>query len=272
MAGTRSPKSDDTTRGLGRRDFLKRTSLVPLAAMAGIEIRPSHAHATGRPTYSRLSSEEQVACGLIGFGEWGRELASTLARIPNARIAAISDNFPLMLQRAQRSVSGATLHDDYRRILDDPEIRAVFVATPTHLHKDVVLAALGAGKNVYCEAPLAHTIEDARAIALAARGAGRQIFQAGLPYRSNPQHREVFQFIRSGALGRSTFARAQWNRKQSWRRASATPARERELNWRLDHTISTGLPGEIGIHQLDTAGWILQRQPRAQTPTRPVIH
>jgi predicted dehydrogenase len=257
-------KSGQPGSGLDRRDFLKRGSLASLFAVVGgreamaAEIRPS-----SRPRYSRLDGSETVACGLIGFGEWGREIATTLGRIPSVRLAGISDNFPVMLQRANRSVPDAATHADYRRLLDDRDIKAVFIATPTHQHRDIVIAALQAGKHVYCETPLAHTVEDARAIADAAKAANRQIFQVGLPYRSNPQHREVFQFIRSGALGKMTTSRAQWHRKQSWRRASATPERERELNWRLDPEVSLGLIGEVGIHQLDTADWIYQGLPTA---------
>jgi predicted dehydrogenase len=135
-----------------------------------------------------------------------------------------------------------------------------------------VVAALQAGKHVYCEVPLAHTVEDARAIADAAAAARGQIFQCGLKYRTNPQHRGVFQFIRSGAIGRGVAARAQWNRKQSWRRASATTARERELNWRLDPLCPRVSWARSGIHQMDTFAWILQGLPVAVTGTGQIVH
>jgi predicted dehydrogenase len=273
MAKHSSGEAGDSGRSLARRDFLKRGSLAGILGMVGgqqvmgLELRPP-----SRPTYSRLDGSERIACGVIGFGEWGREISATLGRIETARIAAICDTFPVMLQRASRSVPDAATQAEYRRVLDDPEIQVVFVATPTHLHRGIVIAALEAGKHVYCEMPLAHTIEDAQAIARAAKSANRQIFQVGLSYRSNPQHREVFQFIRSGALGRATAARAQWHGKQSWRRASATSERERELNWRLDSNISLGLIGEIGVHQLDTADWIYQGLPRAVTGAGQLIY
>jgi predicted dehydrogenase len=206
-----------------------------------------------------------VRCGIIGFGEWGREIAATLDRLEGASVAAVADTFPIMLQRAQRSFPQADRHEDYRRLLDDASVTAILIATPTHMHRDIVADALAAGRHVYCEVPLAHTVDDARAIAEAAKAAPAQVFQCGLKYRTNPQHRNVFQFIRSGATGRAVAARAQWHRKHSWRRASATTARERELNWRLDAALSTGLIGEIGIHQVDTADWIFQGMPVAVT-------
>jgi predicted dehydrogenase len=265
--GSEGPRS-----GLDRRDFLKRGSIASLAALAGSgEIEAAPRPRTG-PTYGRLSGGERVECGIIGFGEWGREIAATLGRMEQAHVAAVSDTFPLMLQRARRSFPDASLHEDYRELLDSAAIGAVFIATPTHLHRDVVVAALQAGKHVYCEVPLAHTVDDARAIADAAAAARGQIFQSGLKYRSNPQHRGVFQFIRSGAIGRGVAARAQWHRKQSWRRASATTARERELNWRVDAAVSTGLMGEIGIHQIDTFDWIFQGLPVAVTGSGQIVH
>jgi predicted dehydrogenase len=249
--------------GMDRRNFLRRGSLASLAAMVGaVEIQ---AQPKARPAFGRLSGREPVNCAIIGFGEWGREIATTLGRIENANIVAVADNFPIMLQRASRALPNAATHEDYRRVLEDANVKAVFIATPTHLHREIAVAALQAGKNVYCEAPLAHTVEDAQAIAQAAARANRQVFQSGLLYRSNPQHRSVFQFIRSGALGQPTQGRAQWQRKQSWRRASATRDRERELNWRLDSNVSLGLIGEVGIHQLDTADWIFQGLPVAVT-------
>jgi predicted dehydrogenase len=263
-------EADDSTGRMDRREFLRHGSMASVAAVVGgVEL-----HAAARPLHARAGPrrDDPVRCGIIGFGEWGREIAATLDRLEGASVAAVADTFPIMLQRAQRSFPQADRHEDYRRLLDDASVTAILIATPTHLHRDVVADALAAGRHVYCEVPLAHTVEDARAIAEAAKAAPAQVFQCGLKYRTNPQHRNVFQFIRSGATGRAVAARAQWNRKNSWRRASATPARERELNWRLDAALSTGLMGEIGIHQVDTADWIFQGIPVAVTGSGQVAH
>jgi predicted dehydrogenase len=144
-------------------------------------------------------------------------------------------------------------------------VQAVFIATPPQQHLELVVASLKAGKHVYCEAPLAHTIEDAKAIALAAKAAPKQIFQAGLQMRSDAQRHFLLPFIRSCALGTSIMGRAQWHKKQSWRAASPNPDREKALNWRLDRATSHGLMGEMGIHQVDQAGWFLNARPVAVT-------
>ena len=150
-------------------------------------------------------------------------------------------------------------------MLDNKAISAVIVATPTHLHKQIVLDALQAGKHVYCEAPLAHTVEDARAIAKAARDNKKSYFQAGLQQRSDPELIHILNFVRAGAAGRPVMARSQYHRKNSWRRSSPNAEFERALNWRLRKETSPGLPGEIGIHSYDSAGWFMNRRPTAVT-------
>lgn len=246
---------------LSRRNFLRSSALVPLAGVMGGGVRLREAAAATRV---RVSADT-INIGLIGFGAWGREIASTLARIPDVNLSAVVDTYDVMLSRAERSVPDAARHSDYRVVLDDDSIRSVVIATPTHTHRQIAIDALEAGKHVYVEAPMAHTIEDARAMAHAARAATRQIFQVGLLYRFNPQYRSVFQFIRSGALGKATMARAQFHEKESWRRASPNREREREQNWRLDSDVSLGLFGEVGLQQIDPVAWFLGSRPTSIT-------
>jgi len=131
---------------LSRRNFLKRSSMASLLGLAGaVEIVPRLA-----PQPVRASDKPPVNCGLIGFGQRGRELASTLGRVPDANLMAICDTYNVMLRRAQRQVPQASRHTDYREVLDNPDVQAVFIATPTHKHRDIAIAALDAGKHVFC--------------------------------------------------------------------------------------------------------------------------
>src|SRR5262249_12748490 len=120
-----------------------------------------------------------------------------------------------------------------------------------------------AGKHVYCEAPLANTIDDAREIAKAAQACKQQVFQAGLQLRSDKERTFLWPFIQSGALGRTLMVRAQWHKKQSWRLAAPKPEREKAINWRLNKAESLGLVGAAGIHQIDQAAWFLASKPVA---------
>jgi predicted dehydrogenase len=259
-----SKKNKGDKPGLNRKDFLKTFSLASLAPLlAGEKIEGKAMEEAAAVRYTKTSAEDVIPVGIIGFGEWGREIASTLERNPKVEIAGVSDSFEIMLTRAERSYADVKTFQDYRQMLEDPDIPAVIVATPTHTHSGIVVDALSAGKHVYCESPMASTIEEANAIAEAARSASGQIFQVGLQYRINPQHRDVFQFIRSGATGRPTYIRSQWHNKTSWRRTSATAERAQQLNWRLDNDLSLGLIGEIGLHNIDLASWYLDELPSA---------
>jgi predicted dehydrogenase len=247
--------------GVNRRDFLKSGSFATLMTMlGGVQL---FADAPAAAPSKTPVAKTRVA--VIGLGAWGREILNTLAVLDGADVAGICDTYGASVRRSAAAAPKATQTEDYKTLLDNKDINAVIVATPTHQHKDIVLAALKAGKHVYCEAPLASTIEDAKAIALAARDAKKQVFQTGLQLRSDPQRHFLLPFIRSGALGKSVMARAQWHKKTSWRAASPNADREKAINWRLNKDVSTGLMGEIGIHQIDQAAWFLNSQPLSVT-------
>jgi predicted dehydrogenase len=183
----------------------------------------------------------------------------------DAEIAAICDTYKPFLRRGASAAPAATQTEDYKTILDNKDIKAVIIATPTPSHKEVALAALKAGKHVYCEAPLAGSIEDAREIALAAKAAKHLAFQAGLQMRSDKQRLFLLPFVRTGALGKTVLARSQWHKKTSWRATSPNPEQEKALNWRLNKATSLGLIGEIGSHPIDQAGWFMNALPTAVT-------
>ena len=260
--------------GLPRRDFVKSGSLAAImAALGGVPITGEEPAADpagtlpvpkADPNYAEKPPGPPVSFGVIGLGVQGREILTQLGRLPNAPVAAICDSYRASLKRASEAAPDAAQLTDYRQLLDNPKVQAVVVATPTPLHREIALAAMEAGKHVYLEAPMAHSIEDGRAIARAARALpGGRIFQVGLPFRENPQHHHVLKFFRTGACGTTAEASAQVNKKQSWRRASPNPEREKALNWRLDPATSLGLVGELGIHSVDCASWYQDALPTA---------
>src|SRR6266478_1651958 len=249
--------------GYNRRDFLKSGSFATLMSMmGGVELL---AQDSSVPAADKKPAGGKVSIAVIGLGAWGRVILDALGRSSQAEVAAICDTYGAFLRRSAKLAPRDKQVADYKAILEEKEIKAIAVATPTHNHKEIVLAALKAGKHVYCEAPLANTIEDAREIALAAKVAKKQVFQSGLQMRSDPQRLFLLPFIRSGALGKPVIARSQWHKKQSWRTASSDAEHEKALNWRLNKATSIGLIGEIGIHQIDQASWFLGAQPVSVT-------
>ncbi len=268
--------TSESSADFNRRDFMKSGSFAALmAALGGIPITAQETTpaADGTlpppkadPNYQEKPVGPPVSFGVIGLGQQGREIVSQLSKLPNAPVVALCDHYRSSLRRASESAPKAEQYEDAQALLANPAVQAVVIATPTYQHKDLALAALQAGKHVYLETPLAHTLDDTRAIALAAKELpAQQIFQSGLQFRENPQHHHVLKFFRTGACGKTAAAQAQFNRKQSWRRASPNPERERALNWRLYSDTSLGLVGEIGINPVDCASWFLGALPLAVT-------
>jgi predicted dehydrogenase len=262
-------ENESEALGYNRRDFLRGGSVATLMAMmGGVEL---FAQTNEAPATTTKPPTIKIKVAVVGLGAWGREILGTLGRMPqaelpiDAEIAAICDTYKPFLRRGASAAPAATQTEDYKTILDNKDIKAVIIATPTPSHKEVALAALKAGKHVYCEAPLAGSIEDAREIALAAKAAKHLAFQAGLQMRSDKQRLFLLPFVRTGALGKTVLARSQWHKKTSWRATSPNPEQEKALNWRLNKATSIGLIGEIGSHPIDQAGWFMNALPTAVT-------
>jgi predicted dehydrogenase len=258
---------------VNRRNFLRGSSVAALMAMMG-GIPLKAAEATEK---KKRGLGPPMKCAVIGCGQRGREILTALAAIKGtppkpedppvvtAPVVALCDTYAASVRRAKEVAPNAEGYDDYKKVLANKDVKAVFIATPTHLHKQIALDAMAAGKHVYCEAPLAHTIEDARILAKAAKEAGLVNFQSGMQLRADPQRYFLLKFIREGSAGNFLKAHAQWHKKTSWRRTAPTPEREAELNWRLNRATSPGLVGENGIHQVDEVNWFFDALPTAVT-------
>jgi len=235
-----------------RRDFLQQS----LGAMAAVALTPSLAELS--PLAGR---SVDISVALVGAGRQGRAILAELQKIEGVTIAAICDTDPGRLKKAGRRVQGCRSYATHQELLEkESDVQAVIVATPTHLHRGPALDALAAGKHVYCEAPLASTIEDSKALAAAARKSDR-VFACSLLARSNPIYKLARSFFRSGSLRDLVSLRAQDFAKTSWRSSAPDANREKLLNWRLDKSVSLGLPGELGTHQFDAYHWFLGKYP-----------
>lgn len=239
--------------GINRRDFLRHGSGMATAFLLMPEVRSLFA--------SSLNSVPPVPSAVIGLGKQGRLIMGELAKFPFVKIAAICDINSSRLRSGKRRTQEAIPYEDYQKLLEsEKDVHAVFVATPTHLHRDIAIASLQAEKHVYCEAPLASTVEDCKKIAKAAKNA-KTVFHVGLQMRSNPIYKLARTFLRSGAIGDMIFLRGQFQRKTSWAIPASNPSDEKSLNWRLYKETSTGLAGEEGSHQFDVVNWFLEQLP-----------
>ena len=142
---------------------------------------------------------QPVRCGVIGLGLMGSVHADILSGMGRAELAVCCDIDPAA---AERSPEGTRFTDDYRDLLSEPGLQAVIVATPEHLHREPVEAALEAGLSVFCEKPIASTLEDADAmIAVEQATNGRLVI--GHVLRFDPRYSHVHDSVTSGALGQA---------------------------------------------------------------------
>lgn len=238
---------------LNRRQFVAQ-SAGALAAMSLLpDVLPAEVRVSGAP----------LPVAVIGIGRQGRQMLAELQRISAVTVTAICDTDRRRLDAGLRRTQNSKGFNSVDELLKQaPDVQAVFIATPTQTHREVVDACFAAGKHVYCEAPLAHTVDDADAIARAARGA-KTVFHCGLEGRSNPIYNLARTFYRSDSVRDLIFMRGQANQKNSWRTPAGDPERERALNWKLDKDISIGLAGELGTHQFDVFAWYTGLEPHS---------
>jgi len=118
--------------------------------------------------------------GLVGSGFMGQAHTDAYRRagmlyrnLPcNPVLYAIADQNDSLAEEARRKLGFGKVYGDWRRLIEDPDVHVVDITTPNHLHVDVALAAIEAGKHVYCEKPMAVKVEDAQRMAAAAQKAG----------------------------------------------------------------------------------------------------
>lgn len=149
---------------------------------------------------------EPIGVAVIGVGLLGERHARVYTELLGARLTGV---FDVTGERARRVASrfGVRAYDDLDELLMAPEVQALSVATPDHLHLDLVLACLQAGKHVLVEKPLATDLSDARRMVSAARAAGR-ILMVNYSQRFVPEFNWAKQTIASGGIGRPLIARS----------------------------------------------------------------
>jgi len=204
-----------------------------------------------------------VNCGFVGVGSQGTMMLKRALSVPGVRFTGICDIYEPNLKRALALTPGAKGYKDYRSLLERKDIEAVLIATPLYVHSAVAVAALKAGKHVFCEKMMAYSIEEAKRMARAAV-AGKRMLQIGHQRRSNLIYNHGWELINKARVcGKVTHVRAQWNRNGSWRRPVPKDTDDRHWNWRLYKDLSQGLMAELGTHQIHVANWYLREAPSA---------
>lgn len=203
-----------------------------------------------------FQAEPTVNTAMIGVGNRGSFLLQGVLRQPNAKVMALCDIKPDRLDKAASAAAkdNPATYSDWRRVIDRKDVSAVFIATPPYLHSEMAIAAIKAGKNVYCEKPIGVTPAQVRALLDAAKGSNK-VFVAGQQLRSMKGHQEVVRRIREGIIGDVIMVKAQ-------RHANADlPHDGTSGDWYFDVTKSGGYLIEQSVHNLDLCNWVIGEHP-----------
>ncbi|MHC4174671.1 MAG: Gfo/Idh/MocA family oxidoreductase [Planctomycetota bacterium] len=252
-------------KSVTRRDFVK-SSMAAGAALA--------------LPFSRVrGANDSIAVAVAGINGRGRGLSGNFNDIPGVRVVALCDVDGKVLDSEVKKFKDRNQkvnpYAECRRMLEDKSIDAVAIATPDHWHVPLAAFTVIAGKDVYVEKPLSHTISEGRLLVNLARK-HRRIIQHGTQSRSAKGLIDAMEYMRSGKLGKIRMAKA----INSQRRGpigrvpdSETPAhvnydiwlgpapkrpfnRNRfHYNWHWFWDYGTGDTGNDGIHQIDIARW-----------------
>jgi predicted dehydrogenase len=230
---------------LDRRNFLRQAT----GGLTALALTPELAAMVPPPL------RETVKVGVIGTGHRGNQALEELATMEGAKVVATADVDKGRRKRGARRAPEATVYESGAELLAAGGVDAIILATPTHLHRELAMAALKQGLPVYCEAPLAHTAEESKAL-VDEVGAQDKLFAAGFTARSSPLYIRVRNVYRSGAARGLVSMRCHWRKRISWLESAPTAKREQALNWKLDPKRSAGLEGEVGCHHIHTLEWI----------------
>jgi len=236
---------------MDRRFFLKGGIL----GLAGVTL--------GSAPLKRVFSHERppLNIGVIGFGSRGGGVANVVKSIPGVKVGAYSDVLEQQLELARKRFPQASAYKDYRKLLDDKSIEAVVIAVPEYLHFPVAVDALQAGKHVYLEKTMTHTIDEADRLVAAAGRHPTQVLQIGHQYRYYQLYHKVLEVINKGYIGEVKQYECQYHRNSDWRRPVSDPSTERQVNWRMYKEYSGGLMTELCAHQVDILNWFAGSHP-----------
>lgn len=265
---------------LRRRNFIKNIAGTTAAMAVGSNVfsaeAAKHIELLKRNNYA---VNDNINIALIGAGGMGVQDTITALMVPGVKLVAVCDLYDGRLKDA-KTKWGADIFAtrSYKEILNRKDIDAVIVGTPDHWHKQISIDALKAGKHVYCEKPMVHSIDEGPAVIAAQKQSGK-IFQVGSQGVSSLGNEKAKQLLKDGAIGQLNYAEGFWARHSptgAWQYpipADASPANvdwdtfvsnttkrpfdaTRFFRWRNYRDYGTGMSGDLFVHLFSSLHFI----------------
>lgn len=257
-----------------RRKFLKKaaaaTTLLTGVSRQALAGTPANVQLL-EPYAKPVAATDNIRIGLIGSGIIGHFDTDTALKVPGVELAAVCDLYDDRLVRAKEKWGNQIFTTrDFREILERKDIDAVLICTPDHWHDHISIAALNAGKHVYCEKPMVHHIDEGAAVIAAAKKSGKA-FQVGSQRASSAGIHKAREWYEKGLIGEINYVEAAmdrcdalgaWNytmpfdidpKAIDWDRfLGDAPKRSFEalrfFRWRNFKEYGTGVAGDLFVH------------------------
>lgn len=248
------PRPPIPSTNWSRRHFLAGGSLALASAV------PSAAQ-------SRLSNSNKVQVGMIGVGGRGSSLMRLAMEMEKdgagIHVQAVCDVYEKRKRLAQELSKAAFATLDYREVIQRKDVDAVIVATPDHWHAAIAIEAMRAGKDVYLEKPMTHTIEEAKQVVAVVKETGR-VLQVGSQTTSRDQWWKARKAIQDGMIGKLISSQGSYHRNSISGEWNATPERGNR-NWRIEPEAG---PQAKGADFIDWEMWLGPAEKRDFDPQR----
>ncbi|MDG2381542.1 MAG: Gfo/Idh/MocA family oxidoreductase [Pirellulaceae bacterium] len=193
--------------GFSRRTFMAAASATGAAAAATKWTAKSYGNILG--------ANDRIRIGFIGAGGMGSNHLNAIAKLKdqnNLEPIAVADCWKTRAEKGAKTVGATQSSQDYRKVLDIKDIDYVTIATPEHWHSDMTIAAMDAGKAVYCEKPMTHTIPEAQQV-IKKQEETKMPLQVGVQAMSDDSYESAGEAIRDGVLGQVVQAQIEYVRR-----------------------------------------------------------
>ena len=240
-----------------KRNFSRR-NFVGLSGVAGAGLALS-----GSPLFAQsLSTGKKFKLGIVGCGNRSKTIIGALNSVPDIEIVALCDIVEhKMGQRAELIKNGPKprFYTDMQKMFKQDDLDAVAIITPNYTHKEYVIAALEAGKNVFCEKPMALTVKDCNLMIDAVKRTGKSL-QIGTQRRHSVDYKKLVETVRAKIKGNVLYSDL-FDYRGDWRVPEADEYPKGVDYWRLDQSKSGGIVYEMGAHIIDVNNWVFDSEP-----------